>query len=363
VEVTHYERLGVERSATHRDIRTAYLRLARQTHPDLGGDPDAFAALAEAWRVLSSRGLRERYDAGLDGDDDEWGEAVGFDAPAPAPRPTSTAGGDEDPHVEAEPDRPTESPEPVPPSDGRTDRVDPFRSGPRALPPVVALVGDAREPRAFGRRHVLIACAVVAVGIVVTALLAAHPGVVSESAMFALTMYVLALSGLALGVDAARRARWRAIRVVLDVLLWGSIAFYGLVAATYATEPVADAHDRAVRITFVTLPFLAGVALGVLLEVRALRTRRSQRASERAVRLHREATAWNELLAALKQTRGARLVRREVDPRGRPRPVWVVLAPNGASIVWVSDKAPSSWVTVLRASGVDVHDPRENPEA
>ena len=65
--VDHYGRLGVTRSATHAEIRSAYRSLAQRLHPDThGGVVSAeMVAVNEAWRVLSDEGRRSAYDAKL----------------------------------------------------------------------------------------------------------------------------------------------------------------------------------------------------------------------------------------------------------------------------------------------------------
>lgn len=62
----YYERLGVSRDASEREIKKAFRRLARELHPDVNGhDPEAeekFKAAAEAYEVLSDPERRATYD-------------------------------------------------------------------------------------------------------------------------------------------------------------------------------------------------------------------------------------------------------------------------------------------------------------
>jgi molecular chaperone DnaJ len=46
--------LGLPRDATRGEARRAFRRLARQTHPDAGGDVAAFRAVAGAWAELAA---------------------------------------------------------------------------------------------------------------------------------------------------------------------------------------------------------------------------------------------------------------------------------------------------------------------
>lgn len=72
--MTHYEVLGVGADASASDVRRAYLRLARQHHPDHQGDAspgDRAAAeremqrVNEAWAVLGDDVRRRDYDREL----------------------------------------------------------------------------------------------------------------------------------------------------------------------------------------------------------------------------------------------------------------------------------------------------------
>jgi molecular chaperone DnaJ len=62
----YYEVLGVNRSATDQDLKSAYRRLAHQHHPDKNQDDpraeDKFKEAAEAYGVLSDPEQRRRYD-------------------------------------------------------------------------------------------------------------------------------------------------------------------------------------------------------------------------------------------------------------------------------------------------------------
>ncbi len=82
---THYESLEVRRDASAEEIRASYRALAQRLHPDVCDAPDAatrFAAIAEAYDVLSDAGKRRVYDRSLSGLADPSPGARGGPAPA-----------------------------------------------------------------------------------------------------------------------------------------------------------------------------------------------------------------------------------------------------------------------------------------
>ena len=62
----YYQLLGVPRTASQKDIRSAYRGLARQYHPDVNGGEKAseekFKQINEAYSVLSDQEKRRKYD-------------------------------------------------------------------------------------------------------------------------------------------------------------------------------------------------------------------------------------------------------------------------------------------------------------
>ena len=60
--MSHYETLGVPKTATPEEIKRAYRKLASQHHPDKGGDTAKFQQVEEAYRVLSDPAQRQQYD-------------------------------------------------------------------------------------------------------------------------------------------------------------------------------------------------------------------------------------------------------------------------------------------------------------
>ncbi len=58
----YYEILGVSKSATAEEIKTAFRKKAHEHHPDKGGDQEKFKELNEAYQVLGSADKRKQYD-------------------------------------------------------------------------------------------------------------------------------------------------------------------------------------------------------------------------------------------------------------------------------------------------------------
>ncbi|HUZ79109.1 MAG TPA: J domain-containing protein [Thermoplasmata archaeon] len=77
----YYEVLGVARTASPDEIKSAYRRLARQHHPDMNRDnpkaaEEKFKELSEAYEVLADPPKRERYDQeGFPGVEKDFGPA------------------------------------------------------------------------------------------------------------------------------------------------------------------------------------------------------------------------------------------------------------------------------------------------
>jgi len=73
-----YSVLGVSKDAEASDIRTAYKQLAKEHHPDKGGDPEKFKELSQAHEILSDPQKRRTYDmTGSISDQPEQGNPFG----------------------------------------------------------------------------------------------------------------------------------------------------------------------------------------------------------------------------------------------------------------------------------------------
>ncbi len=71
----HYRNLGVDPAASHAELRSAYLKLARENHPDLSTPERRPMAerrmqqINEAWSVLGTERTRVVYDRGRGGNE------------------------------------------------------------------------------------------------------------------------------------------------------------------------------------------------------------------------------------------------------------------------------------------------------
>jgi hypothetical protein len=59
-----YEVLGVPASVSDEELRKAFRKALRETHPDTGGDPERFVAVQLAWERIGTREARTAFDAG-----------------------------------------------------------------------------------------------------------------------------------------------------------------------------------------------------------------------------------------------------------------------------------------------------------
>lgn len=59
---SHYETLGIDKSASPEEIKKAYRKLASKHHPDKGGDTATFQKIEEAYRTLSDPTKKAEYD-------------------------------------------------------------------------------------------------------------------------------------------------------------------------------------------------------------------------------------------------------------------------------------------------------------
>ncbi|MFC6357452.1 J domain-containing protein [Luethyella okanaganae] len=64
ISATPYEVLGVGATAGEDELRRAYRRMLRETHPDTGGDPARFHAVQVAWERIGTPSARAAYDRG-----------------------------------------------------------------------------------------------------------------------------------------------------------------------------------------------------------------------------------------------------------------------------------------------------------
>ena len=59
---TFYDILGVSKSASDKEIKSAFRKLAQKYHPDAGGDEAKFKEISEAYETISDEKKRKEYD-------------------------------------------------------------------------------------------------------------------------------------------------------------------------------------------------------------------------------------------------------------------------------------------------------------
>lgn len=57
----HYKTLGVDKNATQESIKRAYRQLAKQHHPDNGGDTEKFKQINQAYSIIGDEHKRHQY--------------------------------------------------------------------------------------------------------------------------------------------------------------------------------------------------------------------------------------------------------------------------------------------------------------
>ena len=62
LDVDYYKVLGVPESSTDKDVTRAYRKLAKEHHPDSGGDEERFKEISAAYDVLGDPEKRKEYD-------------------------------------------------------------------------------------------------------------------------------------------------------------------------------------------------------------------------------------------------------------------------------------------------------------
>ncbi|RUQ98110.1 J domain-containing protein [Labedella endophytica] len=77
-----YDVLGVSPSASADELRKAYRRRLRETHPDTGGDALEFTAVQRAWERVGDAGSRAAYDRGESSHTESTAEGTGWSAPS-----------------------------------------------------------------------------------------------------------------------------------------------------------------------------------------------------------------------------------------------------------------------------------------
>jgi hypothetical protein len=96
---TYYEILGVAPTASAAELRTAYRRLLRQAHPDMGGSSAILDLVNEAYDALKDPAKRSQYDAALRRGAHTTGSGPTGHRPAPPPGRARTPSHDPEHHL------------------------------------------------------------------------------------------------------------------------------------------------------------------------------------------------------------------------------------------------------------------------
>lgn len=73
-----YNILGVNENATQEEIKKTYRKLARETHPDKGGDEEKFKKISEAYDTLGDENKRKNYDIQRKNPFGDFGQGMNF---------------------------------------------------------------------------------------------------------------------------------------------------------------------------------------------------------------------------------------------------------------------------------------------
>ena len=77
--MSHYQTLGVDKTATQAEIKKAYRKLCVQHHPDKGGNEEKFKEIADAYAVVGDGSKRQQYDAMQENPFANFGDMGGMD--------------------------------------------------------------------------------------------------------------------------------------------------------------------------------------------------------------------------------------------------------------------------------------------
>ena len=61
--INYYNVLGIRNSSTAKEIKLAYYKISKESHPDLGGDEEDYKEITEAYKILSNKEKKEEYDS------------------------------------------------------------------------------------------------------------------------------------------------------------------------------------------------------------------------------------------------------------------------------------------------------------